>query len=187
MKKTALLLALFAVGSAHAECYSRSAAIKQLPVKIQRIVDVERSVVPLPRNQLRCVVTFRAQIKNQWHTGEAVNEGDRGLGEEQICAGAMDAGKAHLLDSVGGSKITMDQSMVCTDQPIPKVRAAVKIGDIIKESEVQIDPQHPEPFRYKNTTCRWFIETDAQGTQLYQWQGIACLVRNQEWQVVDKF
>jgi hypothetical protein len=187
MKNTLIAITLaVTAGSVGAECYSRSAAIRQLPVKIERATDFKRSVVPLPNNEFRCVVTFRVQIKGQWHTAEGISAGRENDSIDQVCANAISSGQAHILNSMGGSKLTMDQEMVCTDRPIPQVRA-VKVGDVVLESEMAPHPNNTKLFSHQGSICKWFIETDARGSDIMQYQGIACRVRKGEWQVVDKW
>lgn len=186
MKTLVLALALTATATAvGAECYSRSAAIRQLPVQIERTADYHRSIVPLS-NGFRCVVTFRAMIQGQWHTVEGTSQGRGNDSLDQVCAYAISSGQTHILNSMGGSKLSVDQDMVCTDKPIPKIRA-VAVGDLVKESELTPHPEHRRLFSYNNAVCKWFLETDVRNADIAQYQGIACRVRKGEWQVVDKW
>lgn len=172
--------------SAIAECYSRTAMLSQLKAPISRIADVQNHIAPMEHNQFRCRVTFRALIGQDWHTAEGQSVGFAGDNQKQICAQALNIGKSFLLQKIGTGTVNMDSEMICTDQPIPQVRA-VQIGQVIRESEVRPHPERIRPFRYQGTQCRWFMETDASGRDLVQWQGIMCHVGNDQWKVLDKF
>jgi hypothetical protein len=172
---SALLIALLPL-AAGAECYMRSATVNQLNKSITRIVDVKRSVVPVNQNQFKCNVAFRAEIDHVWHTGEGQSIGANGDSIDQICSQAMDSGRSYLL------------SKVCRDDALPEVKT-VRVGDIVQISELAPHPEKPNFFEYKSTKCRWFVESDFDPVRrdVLQHQGIVCLLRKGEWQVVDKF
>ena len=171
-----------------AECYLRSATINNMPVTVTRVVDVKRYVTPAANDQMKCVVSFRAEINHVWHTGEGTSMGSSSDSVDQICSQALNTGRSYLLQKIGGSQITGEQEMICTDRPEPTVKS-VKIGDLVQLSELAPDPKEPNFFQYKGTQCRKFIETDFDPNKrdLFQWRGVVCLVRRGEWQVIDKF
>ncbi len=184
---SALLIALLPL-AASAECYMRSATVAQLGKSITRTVDVRQSVTPVNNNQFKCNVTFRAEIDHVWHTGEGQSIGANGDSIDQICSQALQTGRSYLLTKIGGGKTTTEQEMVCRDDPLPMVRT-VRIGDIVQLSELAPHPQKPNFFEYKGARCRWFVESDFDPVRrdVFQHQGIVCLLRKGEWQVVDKF
>jgi hypothetical protein len=74
--------------------------------------------------------------------------------------------------------------MVCTDQSLPKTRA-VKVGEIIRESEVNPDLQWPHPRRLADGyTYRWFVEPSPDGRLT---RGVIRQLNKTDWQVVDKW
>lgn len=187
MKRTLFALAIMAVAvSSQAECFSRSAMTNQVQAKIERITDQKRTVVPTTEGQMRCTVSFRALIKGEWFDGEGVSQASPHVGTEQICTQAMNSGSTFLLQSIGGSRTAVEQEMVCTDEPKPRIRP-VRIGQNIAESEVRPHPKYAKEFVYNGTTCRWFRETEARKLDIIQWQGVICKLKSGQWKVVDKF
>ena len=188
MKRLITILMALSPVIASAECYMRSATVNNSNMTVTRIVDVQRYVTPAPNNQVKCVVSFRAEINHVWNTGEGVSMGSNSDSIDQICSQALNAGRSYLLQKVGGVQMTNEQEMICTDRPEPTVKS-VKIGDIVQLSELSPDPKEPNFFQYKGTQCRKFVESDfdINKRDLFQWRGVVCLVRRGEWQVVDKF
>lgn len=187
MKKLAVIAMMLPL-AASAECYMRSATVKDTKQAITRIADIQRSVVPVSKDQFKCVVAFRVEINHVWYTSEGSSVGANADSMDQICSQALDSGRSYILQKVGGATMKSEQEMVCRDDPLPEVKA-VKIGEIVKISELAPHPQKPDFFEYKGAQCRWFVESDFDPVRrdLFQWQGIACLLRKGEWQVVDKF
>ena len=183
-----LLIAAVLPLSAGAECYMRSATVNQSGKSITRMVDVKQSVTPFNKDQFKCNVTFRAEIDHVWHTGEGQSIGAQGDSMDQICSQALQSGRSNILTKVGGNQMAHESEMVCRDDPLPEVKT-VRIGDLVQLSEVAPHPQKPGFFEYKGAKCRWFVESDFDPVRrdVFQHQGIVCLLRKGEWQVVDKF
>jgi hypothetical protein len=186
MSRKLSLILLLVSATAHAECYNRTAISSQHPVKITSIADVKRTVVPLANSQHKCIVNFRAQVNNTWISIEGENTASDATSIDQLCAGAMSYGKNQVLTSVTGNGVNVEQDMVCTDQPIPKIRK-VEISEYVNESELQPHPNFPKQFKYQGTVCRWFIEPEGRIGNLIQKQGVACRIQDSNWQVVDKW
>lgn len=184
--KIPLILALVAT-SAYSECYVRSAVTNQTSMSITAVVDVDPFVVPISPTQNKCIVTFRAQVNGTWITAEGEKIGPRSMPEQELCAGAVDSGRIQILSRADGRRMTVEQNMVCNDQPEIKVRT-VRRGEMVRESEVRPHPHFPKPFVYRTNQCRWFIEPEVRpGSDLLQRQGIICQINGNEWQVVDKW
>lgn len=183
---TAILLSVTAA-SAHADCYLRSSTSAVSAQKIDRIADT-RSMVSIAHNGEKiCSVTFRAQVQGQWLDGAGThNFNPDDVDESTACIVALEFGKQSLLKKIAGQKVASEQIMVCSDEP-KIVEKPVQEGDIIKESMVKPHPGKPYPFQYKGSQCKWFIETDIKGQDMYQWQGVICEIRPNTWQVVTKF
>jgi hypothetical protein len=186
MKHTLLAIALASAGIAHAECYSRSAMSNHMRAQIERITDVHETVVPTPTGQKRCTVIFRSLINGAWHSGEGMSQARPETPAAQLCNQAMTSGQTFLLQSIGGSRMAMEQEMVCSDEPKPYVRL-VNVGEVIRESEVQPHARNRRPFIYKGSTCRWFSQFDPHQVVLEPQEGIMCKMNNDQWKVVDKF
>lgn len=183
-----LILLLLAVNTAHADCYSRNSVVSKNLARIERIADVQRALLPAENNQLRCRVTFRALIGDQWHTAEGETLGAADGSLDQICAQALNSGRANILTSVAGTSVSVTQDMVCTDQPIPKTAPAVNVGDTLQDSELPPHPQHRALFQHRGSTCRWFAESQPAAGKVHMTQGIICRAPEQTaWTVVDKW
>ena len=186
-RTTALIVALGFSTAIQAECYVRSAVTSKTNMTIDAIADVEPLVVPISATHQKCIVNFRAQVNGRWITAEGERTGPRTMSEQDLCAGAVDSGRIQILSRADGGRMTVEQNMVCTDQPEIKVRV-VKRGEMVRESEVRPHPHFPKPFTYRTSQCRWFIEPEVHpGRDLLQRQGIICQTNGNEWQVVDKW
>lgn len=183
-----LIALLFVSTSAVAECYIRSATVKDSKSNITRIADIKRYVTPVDSEHFKCTVSFRAEINHVWQTGEGQSVGANGDSIDAICSQALDSGRSYLLGKVSNGKVLQEQEMICSDRPSPEIKS-VQIGDIVQISELAPHPQKSEFFMYRGAQCRWFVETDVNliVRDLFQWQGIVCNVRKGEWQVIDKF
>ena len=179
---------MFIVSSASAECYVRSASVSQANKSISRIADLKREVLPVGSGKSLCRITFRAHIDGKWYlaTGEETAHTWGSL--DTACAKANQAAKTNILESVAGTKVSTRQDMICTDEPLPKTKPLVNVGDIIKESEVQPHPNHFDNFRFRGSLCRWFVESTPQIGKIDLNQGIICRLPESEfWKVVDKW
>lgn len=179
---------MFLVSTASAECYIRSASVSKANETIDRIADFKREVLPTAGGKNLCRITFRAHINGKWYlaTGEEVAQTWGSL--DTACAKAQQSAKTNILESVSGTKISTRQDMICTDEPLPKSKPFVSVGDIIKESEVQPHPTHFDNFRFRGSLCRWFVESTPQVGKIDLNQGIICrLSESNFWKVVDKW
>lgn len=184
---TTTILMFFAT-AAFAECFMRSATVSDTKKVIGKIADVTRTVTPQPNNQFKCNVVFRIELDGVWHTAEGNSMGSNGDSIDQICSQAFEFGRSRILQRVAGNSIMNENEMVCRDDPIPSVKT-VKVGDLVRISEMAPHPKKPNFFAYKGASCRWFIETDFDPVhrEIIQYQGIVCMVRKDEWRVIDKF
>lgn len=183
-----LVALLIASGVVHAECYTRSAASVSAASRIERVTDLTQTILPAEGKQVRCRVTFRALIDNAWHTAEGEALGPAGTASAQVCSQALNSGRSSVLVSVAGSKVNMNQEMVCTDEDIPVTRTVVNIGDTVRDSTVAPHPIYRSTFAYRGAVCRWFIESLPEAGQIDMKQGIICRPPNQNgWKVVDKW
>jgi len=183
---TAIILGLVVSTSASAQCYVRQAMTKQQQASIVKIADVQTLAVPVSATHHKCIVTFRAQIDNQWVTGEGEHTAPRSVDEKQLCDRAVDSGRVQILSRISARDITVETSMVCDERPEIKVRN-VRIGDTVRESEVRPHPNFPKTFPYRGTQCRWFMEPVLKNQDLGQYQGIICQSHGTQWRVVDKW
>ena len=87
---TAVIIGMALANSVMAQCYVRQAMTTKQQAKIARITDVQTLTVPVSATQHKCIVTFRAQIDNEWVTGEGEKTGPRTVPERELCQSAMD-------------------------------------------------------------------------------------------------
>ena len=186
MRKLLIAITALSAVTAQAECYTRSAMTNQMKARIERITDLHQTVVPTREGQKRCTVSFRAWINGDWHSGEGMSQTNPGIPDAQVCSQALNSGRTFLLQSIGGSDLTAEQEMVCSDEPKPQVRL-VRVGDVIAESEVQPHALRRRPFVYNGSVCRWFTQMDTSSVVLDPNEGIMCRMTNDRWKVVDKF
>jgi len=179
---------LFSAATVQAECYTRSSTVSKLTASIEQIADVERKVLPEGNGKNLCRITFRAYINNKWHTAQGEEIGSVNDSLDNICAKALNSGRVSILESVSGTKITGSQELICTDEPKPKQKASVSVGDLVWESEVQVHPAYKNIFRYRGSFCKWFIESNPGIGKVDMHQGIICRSPDQKvWRVVDKW
>lgn len=188
MSRFLILPLLLAASAAHSECYVRSETMSRMTSSIERIADVERRVLPLDNGTSLCRITFRAYIDGKWYDAEGENTVEASASLDSGCAHAMNAGRVSILESVSGTKITAQQDMICTDEPKPKEKAQVQVGDRVWESEVQPHPVQKNQFNYRGSVCQWFVESSPKPGFVNMHQGIICRAPNQKiWRVVDKW
>ena len=184
--RLSLIVALLFANSASAECYSRIAMNNKIQDQMVAIANIHKPLTPVSVTQNKCVVNFRAQVAGEWYSIEGEAVGPRIANTDPLCTQALNSSRRKFLTQSGVNSVSVEQDMVCTDQSIARTRA-VKIGDQIRESEVAPHPTYPRRFEYRNTFCRWFMETEASVGDIIQRQGIICRIRDNEWQVVDKW
>lgn len=176
-----MVVALAKTSMSYADCYTRSSTVTKPSNNISRITDLEKTV--LPNN--KCRVTFRALIDNNWHTaeGEATSQN-----VDYACSMALNNGRISILEKVSNTTLTANQELICTDQKIPESKPLVKVGDMIRESEVRVHPIYQNAFLYRGSQCRWFVESIPLAGKIEVNQGIICNSPSQNaWRVVDKW
>jgi hypothetical protein len=173
---------------AFGECYMRSITVNEMSSQIERTADVVKELVPI-QDQKQCTVTFRVMISGNWYTALGRSRDSVTTDDAQLCARAMDLGRARVLQDIAGSSVAMTQELICTDQDLPKNRQ-VKIGDVVRESEVapHWDPAKRQSFPYKGMECRWFMENVSLGAGgIAHNLGVMCRVKNEQWHVLEKW
>lgn len=181
-----VIIGMTLAGSVSAQCFVRQAMTVKQQAQIGRITDVQTLAVPISATHHKCIVTFRAQIGQDWVTGEGEKTGPKSVAESELCLAAMDLGRAQILSRANAQDIAVETSMVCDERPEIQVRN-VRIGDTVRDSEVRPHPNFPRPFRYLGTQCRWFIEPVFRNQDIGQYQGIICQSHGSQWRVVDKW
>jgi hypothetical protein len=177
-----LLIPLLAFG----ECYQESVTSANAKADIREIADLQKLVKSVGNQQI-CTILFKAKINNRWHDARGESQGSVNDSTDQICSQALHVGRTRLLEKVAGSSIQSSQSLYCNDFNIPQLKKGLKKFDTFKISELKPLP-NSEPFEYKGSVCRYFLESDIDPNtnNLMQWQIVGCVIRN-EWTVIDKF
>jgi len=185
VQRTAALI-LFAPIFALADCYQESVTVSRTKSEIKEVTDFQK-LVRTVNNQQICTVLFKARINNQWYDARGESQGPITDSTDQICAQAMQVGRTKILERAAGVGVQSSQTLYCNDFEIPQLKKGLKKFDTFKISELKPLP-NSEPFEYKGSTCRYFLESDIdpRTNNLMQWQIVGCVIRN-EWTVVDKF
>ena len=169
-----------------AECYQEAVTTNNARAEIKEVVDFQK-YVKTQNNQQICTVMFRARVGNRWYDARGESQGPITDSTDQICAQAMQVGRSQILERVAGSAVQSTQTLYCNDFNTPQLRKGLKKFDTFRVSELKPMP-NAEPFEYKGSTCRHFLESDVDPStnNLVQWQIVGCVIRN-EWTVIDKF
>ena len=172
-------------GVASAECFVKSSSISEMKDGIERVDAVQRFPIKLKNDQIRCSVTFNAKIRGKWYAVESLALAT--VSEDEVCMQAVNSGSARILEKVVGTKFTMQQEMVCTEQKL-EPKKSVEVGELVRESDVIPDPLWPNPRKFKDGhECLRFVESDMFGPDLKRSAGVICRVDQNFWRVVDKF
>jgi hypothetical protein len=182
---TALILSLAAT-TAQADCYVRSAMTGKGQITVTDVSDVRNLVVPISFTQNKCFATYRALVNGKWESLEGTSVGPKSMSEDELCRSAVDSSKAQILSRASGTNMSVETNMVCDERPAIQVKN-VKIGELVRLSEVRPHPNFPKPFIYRTAQCRWFIEPEPRVGDLLQRQGIICQSNGDEWRVIDKW
>jgi hypothetical protein len=182
MLLTSAMVGLLVSAPALSKCYLKEITATNSQGTISSMKDVERTIFPW-KNGRKCVVEFNALVKGDWHRGY----GDKVFGsdttEDVACTSALKNGKTDLLNELFPQQLSSDHVLVCDEQ-----QKAISNKPV---PELQNNPDKPHAFGYKGRWCRWFFHTAREGTDLYQWNVIGCLIPNQtdevSWEVVDMF
>jgi hypothetical protein len=185
LQTTAAIIGLVPV-LAVAECYQEAVTTNNARAEIKEVADFQK-YVKTQNNQQICTVMFRARVGNRWYDARGESQGPITDSTDQICAQAMQVGRSQILERVAGSAVQSTQTLYCNDFNTPQLRKGLKKFDTFRVSELKPMP-NAEPFEYKGSTCRHFLESDVDPStnNLVQWQIVGCVIRN-EWTVIDKF
>jgi hypothetical protein len=185
LQTTAAIIGLVPV-LAVAECYQEAVTTNNARAEIKEVADFQK-FVKTQNNQQICTVMFRARIGNRWYDARGESQGPITDSTDQVCAQAMQVGRSQILERVAGSAVQSTQTLYCNDFNTPQLRKGLKKFDTFRVSELKPMP-NAEPFEYKGSTCRHFLESDVDPStnNLVQWQIVGCVIRN-EWTVIDKF
>lgn len=181
-----VIITFLLINSAAAECYVRQSMTAQQQTRITSITDMQYLTVPVSTLQHKCIVTFRALLDGKWITGEGEHTAERTMAETDVCRAAMDFGQLQIVNKASAKNFTVETNMVCDERPEIAVRN-VRVGDVIRESEVRIHPNFLRRFRYLGAECRWFIEPVFRNQDMGQYQGIICQSHATGWRVIDKW
>jgi hypothetical protein len=188
---TLLLATSMLVGlNAQAECILHSTSVSKVVGKVDEIADTRYMVGSTFNNERKCSTSSRVQYHGQWETVYGEYTGDPSIGDQELCLNAVELSVRQFLASKEDKLTHFEQQMVCTDEEPIKLRP-VKLGEVIRESEVQPDPDNTFLFQYKGATCKRFIEPGTrEGRDLYLWHGVICKLGRRDsdnWTVLDMY
>lgn len=186
VKKYIFILLSFLSCNVYAECVMRSVSTSIQTIDYSQARDILPLVTRIG-NTKKCTVRYRIPVNNVWQTAEGESFGDLNADETTLCVAAIKAGNAKFIVNNSMSNLNSTTDMVCSDVPMIRTHNGLEIGTYVLESEVQIHPKYPNTFKYKNTICKWFVDTYPDKNDVRQYQGIICKAKQDSWVIVDKF
>lgn len=169
------------------QCVLQQKTVTQTTAVIQERTNIKAEVVPAFGGSSKCLVSFRARIDNTWHTafGEYEWPGDRS--REQACAVALRKADESLKERVNQSRVLSENTLVCREDPSLNTLRETNPGTIGSRSQFRPHPDRPKEFWHNGARCRYFLESNYTGRDIKTFEGIICLIIDDQWVVVDKF
>lgn len=190
-KRIAVAVALALATSAQAECYLQTETQSTAQGTIDQVTDVKPVVVKKLNGEKTCTVTFVAHINGKLYQGRGYREYEETTTTDgNACGAALEDGKAEIIRQFSKAEINANSTLLCSDDPAKNPNPAAKhleVGQVVNDEDV---PYHPTRgrFNYRGSECRYYINTEVNGKDLYQWQGVMCQVNNgQNWVILDKY
>ena len=137
-------------------------------------------------NTKRCVVSFRAKVKNAWYNAHGQSTWDGVSSYEQTCQQAVKNAEKALAETIAPSVITTESLMVCSDAPHLQEKPTV-VGATGNYSQFRSHPEKPGIFWYNGTHCAWTLDTRFSESNLRTYQAIICQTSPGIWAVIDVF
>lgn len=172
---------------AHAECVLQDRMVRRATVTIEERQQIRAEVVPGFGGSRKCMVSMRARIQNSWYSayGEYEWPGDRP--REEACAVAMDRAEQQARDQAAPSHVVSERVLVCSDRTDMNTLRQVNPGTVAKLAQFRPHPDRPNRFWHNGAQCRYFLDSQYNGSDIRTWEGIICQLARDEWVVVDKF
>jgi len=169
------------------DCVLQQTSTTHTTAVIAERTKIKSAVVPFTSGQKKCIVNFKARIGNTWYPafGEYVWDGTQS--STQACGAAVTQAESSLIQRVNPTGLISEQVLICSENPEQEELMNTNVGSVVNVAELRPNPDRPEPFMYKGTTCRWFVDTVFFAKEVRNFQGIACSAGNDNWIVVDKF
>jgi len=162
---------------ASAECVLKQYTTTDQQGKIESVQNVRKDSVPWNDNKRKCIVTFEAKVNGNWHSGVGSYVFSNNESEGKSCAIAFNTGKKILLEELYPQKLESNDVLVCTDGEDAKPKTGLE----------GLTPINRPEFAYEGKRCGWFYETVQEGDSLYQYTVIACEMRPDRWNIMDRF
>lgn len=169
------------------ECVLQDRTVTQSQGKIQQRSSINQTVVNLPSGERRCIVEFRVQINNQWHTAHGQYDWPGDRPREEACAVAVDRAQDAVLTYSQPLHLRSEKVLVCSDRADSQLVRSTNPGTVAADHQFRPHPNYPRRFWHNGTECRWFLESSFRQGDIYNYQGIICKIHNNQWVVVDKF
>jgi hypothetical protein len=190
MKITVYIPTLFLTLSTMAlaeDCVLQERTVTQHKVHIAERTSIRRDIVPMPDGGRKCMVDFRVRVGSQWYTafGEYAWDGNRG--SHEACTVAVQRAEDSVRERVGSGSTASERVMVCKDRPELRELRSTVIGTVGNAGQFRPHPTNSKKFWHNGAQCRWFIEPAFTGSDIRNFQGIACELGRDQWVVVDKF
>lgn len=178
LKSKSLALALTVLATpVSAECVLKQDTEANVAGTIESVKNVNKTVTAWKGNKQKCIVDFDAKIDGKWHIGSGsyIFSNNESVGKS--CAVAFTTGKKLLLERLYPQTLESHDVLVCNDGKDGKPKTGLE----------GLTPIGRPAFAYEGKRCGWFYETVQEGTSLYQYTVIACEMRPDRWNIMDRF
>ncbi len=185
IKIIALLLLHFT--TANADCYLESKSKSTVTGTVDAILNAKLTITGSKNGERLCTAVFNAKVKGKIYktTGKFQYE-QSSTDNLTACRSAIEAGKRNIIAILSKTIIQSEAVLVCSEgKLVNPVARHLTIGQIVKMDNITLNPSR-NTFTYKGTRCAYYISTEVDGDDLYQWQGVVCKVGN-NWRVIDKY
>lgn len=177
------LIALLLISStAFAECKMAQDTVAVSTADIAKRQVVAKQVFDTPTGKV-CSVDMRFLIGSEWHAAVGEASWSPDITQSQACGTAVSRAEQMVLDRAGKMQLQATQILTCNDDA-PHTQHP--IGSVASLTAYRGHPEYPRSFVHNGTECRFFLDSQFTGADVYTYQGIICRV-NGGWAVVDKF
>lgn len=185
-KYFAWLLLVPAMSSAQ-QCVLQTQNVTRSSVVIQERAAIKAEVVPTHSGGRRCMVSFRARIGAQWHTGFGDYEWSGDRPRDEACAVALRRAEDSVRERVSASSVISEKVLICQDNPDLETLRQTNPGTIADLSQFRPHPDRPREFWHNGAPCRYFLDSAYVGKDIRTFEGVICKIHDSKWVVVDKF
>ena len=184
------VLLMMASGLAFGECVINETITSEVVGKIEHKTNMQIDVTADDQlagkdTALTCHVTYDTVISGQTFKAKGSYTWDGKANVLESCKLAEKEADKDVLKKINTSLVTARSRMDCSDE----INTAFnpKVGAVGKFAQFRMDSEHPGPFKYKGVDCYRFVDTDFNGKDLVNLNGVACTVEGDDLLVIDRW